>query len=70
MVWDATIPGWIAEGIPITPYDDSLHKNTYPLMRVVVSDATSGTPLALTDVVLPVSDDDNPWNRRGENWKP
>jgi acyl dehydratase len=21
-------------------------------------------------IALPVSDDDNPWNRRGENWKP
>ena len=21
--WDATLPGWIAEGIPITPYDDA-----------------------------------------------
>ncbi|HVJ96335.1 MAG TPA: acyl-CoA dehydrogenase family protein [Acidimicrobiia bacterium] len=24
----------------------------------------------LPRIALPVSDDDNPWNRRGENWKP
>lgn len=45
-----------AEGIPITPYDDSTAKNTYPMMRLVARDA-SNTVLATTDIVLPVSDE-------------
>jgi len=57
MNWDAARNGFVAEGIPITPYDDALHKNTYPLMRVAVSDQASGVVLAQTDVVLPVSDE-------------
>ncbi|MEZ5467048.1 MAG: Ig-like domain-containing protein [Lysobacterales bacterium] len=45
-----------AEGVPITPYDDSGQKNPYPLMRLVVRDVL-GTALAATSVVLPVSDE-------------
>ncbi len=45
-----------AEGIPMTPYDDSHVKNYYPLMRLTAKDA-SGTVLATTDIVLPVSDE-------------
>ncbi len=49
--------GWfIAEGIPLTPYDDAKAKNPYPLMRLVAKDA-SGNVLASTDIVLPVSDE-------------
>ncbi|MGE5234957.1 MAG: PKD domain-containing protein [Acidobacteriota bacterium] len=47
-----------AEGIPITPYDDSGAKNTYPMMRLVARDA-AGNVLATTDIVLPVSDEMN-----------
>jgi hypothetical protein len=44
-----------AEGIPISPYDDTLKKNPYPLMRMT---AYSGsTPIGTCDVVLPVSDE-------------
>ena len=57
MQWDAARNGFVAEGIPITPYDDALQKNTYPVMRVAVSDQVSGVVLAQTDVVLPVSDE-------------
>jgi hypothetical protein len=50
-------PGWfVAWGIPITPYDDALQLNPYPLMHVV---ATGGIKAASTDVVLPVSDEMN-----------
>ena len=35
---------FIAEGIPLTPYDDAGHKNTYPLMRLVARDG-AGTVL-------------------------
>ncbi len=45
-----------AEGIPITPYDDAGHKRPYPMMRLVLRSG-GGTPLASTDVVLPVSDE-------------
>ncbi len=44
-----------AEGIPITPYDDSLRKNPYPLMRIIAHSA--GVPIATNDIVLPVSDE-------------
>ncbi|MFI5364254.1 MAG: Ig-like domain-containing protein [Candidatus Binatia bacterium] len=56
MSFDASGPWFIAEGIPITPYDDTHQKNTYPLMHLVARDS-SGTVLATTDVVLPVSDE-------------
>jgi len=49
--------GWFtAEGIPATPFDDRGVKNYYPMMRFTARDAT-GTVLATTDVVLPVSDE-------------
>ena len=47
---------WRAEGIPISPYDDALKKNPYPLMRIIARNA-SGTAIAQNDVVLPVSDE-------------
>ena len=56
MIFDAQAAAFVATGIPITPYDDQRHKNPYPLMRLVARD-TSGTPLATTDIVLPVSDE-------------
>jgi hypothetical protein len=46
---------WRAEGIPISPYDDALHKNPYPLMRIIARN--NGMPIATNDVVLPVSDE-------------
>lgn len=45
-----------AEGIPITPYDDAMRKNAYPLMRLVVRDANSNI-VASSAIVLPVSDE-------------
>jgi hypothetical protein len=56
MVFDAAHAWFIAEGIPITPWDDAGLKNPYPLMRLVARGAT-GTVLATTSVVLPVSDE-------------
>ena len=47
---------WRAEGIPISPYDDAHHKNTYPMMRVIARNS-SGTTIASNDIVLPVSDE-------------
>jgi hypothetical protein len=56
MRFDATTGWFIAEGIPITPYDDAQKKNPYPLMRLVARD-TNAQVLATTDIVLPVSDE-------------
>jgi hypothetical protein len=56
MTFDASRNWFIAEGIPITPYDDAGNKNPYPLMKVTARDA-SGNPLASTRIVLPVSDE-------------
>ena len=56
MNFDATARWFIAEGIPITPYDDRGVKNYYPLMRLVAR-RSDGTVLATTDIVLPVSDE-------------
>jgi len=45
-----------AEGIPITPYDDAMQKNPYPLMRMIAWNSAN-QPVATNDVVLPVSDE-------------
>ncbi|HSU57069.1 MAG TPA: PKD domain-containing protein [Candidatus Dormibacteraeota bacterium] len=45
-----------AEGIPISPYDDALKKNPYPLMRMVARNPAN-QPIATNDIVLPVSDE-------------
>jgi len=55
MAFDAQSSWFIAEGIPLTPYDDAGHKNYYPLMRLVARDGSE--VLATTDIVLPVSDE-------------
>ena len=53
----ATPVNWFrAEGIPISPYDDALHKNPYPLMRLIARNSAN-QPIATNDVVLPVSDE-------------
>ncbi len=54
--WDAALGLFKAPGIPIFPIDDAGAVNRYPLMRFSAFDA-AGTPLASTDVVLPVSDE-------------
>ena len=56
MSFDAASGMHAAVGIPITPYDDNLQKNTYPMVKVVAKD-TTGNALAEGHVVLPVSDE-------------
>ena len=56
MGWDSGIQWWIAEGIPLTPYDDAGVKNFYPMMKVTAKNPT-GAVLASTNIVLPVSDE-------------
>ena len=51
-----TAHGWFsAEGIPITPLDDSFKTNPYPLMRVSAYDKSSGDQIGFLDVVVPVA---------------
>ena len=56
MTFDAARHWFIADGVPIVPRDDAGNRNFYPMMRVSVRDS-SGTVLASSDVVLPVSDE-------------
>ena len=56
MTFDAAKNWFLAEGIPITPYDDAGNENPYPMMKVTARDA-SGNLLASTRIVLPVSDE-------------
>jgi Big-like domain-containing protein len=56
MKFDAAMNWFIADGIPLTPIDDAGKKNTYPMMRLTARNS-SGTVLATTDIVLPVSDE-------------
>jgi hypothetical protein len=56
MAFDNSAAWFAAYGIPLTPYDDSLNKNAYPMMRLVAKDS-GGATLGILDVVLPVSDE-------------
>jgi hypothetical protein len=62
MAYSSADGWWVAEGLPITPYSDAKDangnfiKNFYPMVKVVAKDS-SGTVLASTKVVLPVSDE-------------
>jgi hypothetical protein len=48
--------GWFsAHGIPITPLDDDLAVNTYPLMRIIAYDKASGSSAASLNAVVPVA---------------
>ena len=56
MGYDSSLNAFVAEGIPITPYDDAGQKNAYPMMHLVARD-NSQRFLASTGIVLPVSDE-------------
>ena len=56
MVFDAAAAWFIAEGIPVTPYDDDGRRRFYPILHLVAR-SSSGERLAETDVVVPVSDE-------------
>ena len=45
MGWDGTLQWWIAEGIPLTPYDDAGAKNTYPMMKVAARNPSGSITL-------------------------
>ncbi len=54
LTFSAGMKWFEAAGIPITPIDDFMQANRYPMMRLTAKNA-SGTVLAKTDIVLPVS---------------
>lgn len=56
MRFEPAMSWFAAHGVPITPYDDGARPNQYPMMRLTVTNAT-GAVLAMTDIVLPVSDE-------------
>ncbi|MDD5391055.1 MAG: pilus assembly protein N-terminal domain-containing protein [Gallionellaceae bacterium] len=56
LTFEAASGQYIADGIPLTPYDDAGRKNFYPMVKVVARDA-AGKQLAQARVVLPVSDE-------------
>lgn len=56
MSYNSLLGWWEAEGIPVTPYDDKMAKNYYPMAKIVAKDS-SGNVLATTKIVLPVSDE-------------
>ncbi len=53
MYYEPASDWFVAWGIPITPFDDDLQLNPYPMMHV--STSGGGIPAASTDIVLPVS---------------
>ena len=55
MVFNAAHNWFSGEGIPITPLDDDLNMNPYPLMRVTATDDTSGAEAGAVDAVVPVA---------------
>ncbi len=56
MTFNSAQGWWEAEGIPMTPIDDSGNKNYYPRVKVIAKDG-SGNTLADAITVLPVSDE-------------
>jgi len=53
MHYESSSAWFVAWGIPITPFDDDLQLNSYPLMHVTARGG--GVTNATTDIVLPVS---------------
>jgi PKD repeat protein len=55
MAYEAAVQGFAALGIPITPLDDALNTNTYPLLRISAAEKQSGNTIGRLDVVVPVA---------------
>ncbi len=56
MRFETGLNWFAAHGVPIAPYDDNDKPNQYPMMRLTVTN-NAGHVLAMTDIVLPVSDE-------------
>jgi len=50
---------FVAEGLPVTPFNNNGQFNPYPIAEVIVKDASSGRVLAKTQTVVPVSHEMN-----------
>jgi len=55
MVFDSAQKTFVANAVPVTPYDDAGNANRNPLFRLTVKDA-SGKVLDTTDVSIPITD--------------
>ena len=58
MTWDTTYNWFEASGLPITPIDDKLNSNYFPMVKVTAVDST-GKAVASSSAVLPVSSEIN-----------
>ena len=58
LAWSPDFSWYEAPGIPITPIDDDMNTNYYPMVRVTALDS-SGQAIASTDTVLPISSEIN-----------
>ncbi len=58
LAWSPDFNWYEATGIPITPNDDNLKTNYFPMIRVTAIDS-NGKPIADTDTVLPISSEIN-----------
>ncbi len=57
LTFNRTNAWFSAEGVPITPLDDRLRKNYFPLMRVIAR--SNSVALATNDIVMAISDEVN-----------
>lgn len=55
MVLDEAGLGWVARGIPVTPWNDDGTWNPYGTAEITVTDTTTNLPLQTATVVVPVS---------------
>lgn len=62
---DANALGFVADGIPVTPYDDDGTWDPYGTANIVVKDNATGAVLATASVVVPVSTEMNCGNCHG-----
>jgi len=58
MLWEPTYNWFEASGLPITPIDDSLETNYYPMVKVTALDS-AGKAIASSNTVLPISSEIN-----------
>ena len=59
MPYDSTNGLFAALGIPITPLDDALATNPYPLMRIRAYNKQTGNQIGYLDAVVPVATETN-----------
>jgi hypothetical protein len=55
MAYSAALGGFSAEGVPITPVDDGLRSNPYPLMEIAAYSLQTGQPTGSVKIVVPVA---------------